>query len=432
MDIDKPIHLKLKIRADSPNAPTGTEHEQSSKSLLDSRQTENAIARVGTSGQNQGHGTSLSNEKGLEKISEPNPSTAQQSSTGPEHEQSSKRLPPPRQTESAITLVGTSGQNQGHGTSPSNEKGLDKISESNSSKGQQSSSHSEFQEFRPIHRLLEDQLLAEEFVELRNPKAITPRLRHYMVARPPSNWMAVVERACHDIMIYVTGGTLKDSKGTGQVGLRGMIGLLFVECIFIILIAGLHALAWNFEFPTWTEKILWRLSCIGLAAFPAAVATISASTSIHKDLANILWNNHTTHFTMSQWFRRSLRYMHELAIIGTPGRLGGIMSRIMGRDRAMLGEGETTEPTGPKNLAQGNEKSANVNVEAGNSSQTVRKKSWIRVILLGAMIYCCLASLLGYVVCVLFLTFESYISLRRYHNQDIFLTSKWTLYWPHI
>ncbi|KAF8241843.1 hypothetical protein K440DRAFT_665129 [Wilcoxina mikolae CBS 423.85] len=76
-----------------------------------------------------------------------------------------------------------------------------------------------------------------------------PLHRSFTLTRCPPCLIAMSDRALHDIIVYLTGAT------------RNMMVL---EGLFIAIIAGLHALAWNNHFPTETEAWLWRIACIGM------------------------------------------------------------------------------------------------------------------------------------------------------------------------
>ena len=49
---------------------------------------------------------------------------------------------------------------------------------------------------------------------------------------------------------------------------RTLISSLLAWSVF----GALHAIAWNYDFPTGTEKILWRVSSLVLAGVPAVCA----------------------------------------------------------------------------------------------------------------------------------------------------------------
>jgi len=57
-------------------------------------------------------------------------------------------------------------------------------------------------------------------------------------------------------------GAFGDSKTTPPRGLR--VTDIFFSLVFLYGYFGLHLAAWNFEFPSPLERILWRISCFVL------------------------------------------------------------------------------------------------------------------------------------------------------------------------
>ena len=49
-----------------------------------------------------------------------------------------------------------------------------------------------------------------------------------------------------------------------------------------LLLGGLHLIAWNFHFPTETEKILWRVASFALAGGPIVVISIFTLRDYHE------------------------------------------------------------------------------------------------------------------------------------------------------
>jgi len=194
----------------------------------------------------------------------------------------------------------------------------------------------------PIRHLSEEMLLEMEAVNI-GPDSTLPLNRYYTISRPPPGLSAVADRAFHDIIVYITRGSSRtdqtetpdkttealETKGateetteTTQKGTEPQRGLksclegskmMLVEGLFIIVLAGLHAMAWNLDFPTPTERLLWRLSCIGMAALPMAVILCAAKTSYHADLAKLHWHNSLVAYNARQFFPQAVIYLYEMA-----------------------------------------------------------------------------------------------------------------------
>lgn len=49
---------------------------------------------------------------------------------------------------------------------------------------------------------------------------------------------------------------------------------VIVACLGSMVFGGVHCLAWNFTFPTYTEHILWRIASVAITVVPGASLTI--------------------------------------------------------------------------------------------------------------------------------------------------------------
>ncbi|KAI5809158.1 hypothetical protein BZA77DRAFT_329518 [Pyronema omphalodes] len=218
---------------------------------------------------------------------------------------------------------------------------------------------------------------------LRNWKPIHPLRRPYTITRRPSP-TGIKARALHDIVFYVTGGTITEYS-TDKSGKRsGSTRRMFMEGAFVGIIAGLHALAWNVYFPTEYERIAWRFSCIGMFAFPLLPIVIASFASYHDDLAKILWFIHLAQYNRFEWTMHQILSIYEIAD------------------------------------AQRN------NVKTG----TKRKGLFILNLHIVLIVFA-LLMLLGYLICILLITIESYASIRD-PPKTTFITPRWTDYWPHL
>ncbi|KAI5854968.1 hypothetical protein BZA05DRAFT_254531 [Tricharina praecox] len=258
---------------------------------------------------------------------------------------------------------------------------------------------------------------------------LLPLDHYYTTSRAPLNRSGVVNRAFYDIIVNITrtdqatkgqckrrprggGETSKSDDRTGLSGVGG-VGMMFAEGFFIIVIAGLHALAWNFTFPTPLERLLWRLSCVGMAVFPMAVIVCAAKNSYHIDLVKVLWNHSTVGCHGWDYLPQSLVYLCEIAEVSAlPGYRHPSTSSCLTT---------TTQET----------KSMDAEAQITTEKPVGGGASWGKILLHICLLTLCILLLAGYLVSILFITVEGYISLRTLPD-SAFMTPRWTDYWPHV
>ena len=158
--------------------------------------------------------------------------------------------------------------------------------------------------------------------------------------------------------------------------------MMLLEGIFITAIAGLHAVAWNHNFPSFVEMWFWRASCLGML-LPMPVIGFAWLFSYHTTFSSILGHSHMDQYNLKlRWAVTIWTSFYTMADIQIP-------NSVKGRRR------------------------------------TVRLAGHM------CMLVIILLLLAGYLVAILFITVESYISLRN-PSPEIFLTPTWSDYWPHF
>ena len=238
-------------------------------------------------------------------------------------------------------------------------------------------------ELHPIRDKSEAALLAEESVKLDRTSKL-PWLRNYTVTRRLACLRAVLNKAMYDVLVSLAGGAAVETRKTDGIEKaqeRSPVGMVTMEVTLIIIIAGLHAVASKNTFPTETEAYLWRMACIGMCVcslLAYGTMLVLRRTSYQLAIAKATWINHQAgKITCWQWVCQTMSYLHELP--------------------------ETQ----------------------GEDKNKVRK--WYHISVLMA----CSVFMGGYLVCVLYITIESYISLRN-SPDGMFLTPQWGDYWPHL
>lgn len=208
---------------------------------------------------------------------------------------------------------------------------------------------------------------------------------------PYSSRLNVVFKACHDMTVSVTDSEHPDAEecacadttkhvtpptekqdgpsleAQGNKKPRAMLTTVNVEGLAASLIGVLHAGAWNVHFPTPLERWLWRISSIGVALFPI-VGLIGVRICLRGAFAEWTCN---------------LRKL----------------SRSKSSPREMISQG----------------------FEAA-LKLTKQSKLLVSVGLGIVILNTC---------CFIFITVESYISLRDAPARSM-IPLEWTVYWPHV
>ncbi|GAB1212754.1 hypothetical protein ATERTT37_001901 [Aspergillus terreus] len=143
----------------------------------------------------------------------------------------------------------------------------------------------------------------------------------------------------------------------------------------------LHLLVWNSYFPTTAERIIWRISGIGLGVFPLMVYFIMS------------WNEEFDDFFVKMWY---LMRFEEGSWAWMTYRSLSIMA-------------------GQYHLS----------VRGTSSNQNV--PIWLRYLLLCV----CTIAMILYVACILYLTVEAFISMRSLPAGS-YQQPPWTSIFPHI
>jgi len=156
--------------------------------------------------------------------------------------------------------------------------------------------------------------------------------------------------------------------------LRSLVGLFFLVGVGI-----LHAAAWHVKCPTTIERTLWRVSSVGMCIIPVCLAAIAKLGGYHEDLLDAMWD-----FQKAESVLWLIYATFKKAV----------------------------------SLAEKN-------------SQWKRDRNRWRYYFHFVSIWLFISLIGGYNLCILFITVESYISLRS-PPDGTFLTPRWSDYWPHM
>ena len=220
-----------------------------------------------------------------------------------------------------------------------------------------------------------------------------PLSRNFIVKRCPSNPSSIIAKACYDIVVYIdskdddttaaaAAPTTEETVAAGdtEAGSRRRTSRLvraapvLMEGLIVGAVGLLHLVAWNSHFPTPLEKWLWRITSIGMCVFPLVIASISTCMMYHQDLIDILWDMH----------------LHKYCLLGTLVEVARQIWRM-----------------------------------ASKNGKTFSMK-----LAHACLILYCMYLLQAYVLCITYITAESYASVRD-PPAGTMTTPLWSSYWPH-
>lgn len=198
--------------------------------------------------------------------------------------------------------------------------------------------------------------------------------RSFITQAPPVGFFAIGSKANYDIVLYTSGDRLLSGNRTRKAPTSPN----YYQGAMVILIGVLHASAWH---STVLESWLWRGSSLMLCIAPLGLGLFSVRNNYHIDLRMLFWKMQLQRLGFRTWVSD---WMSEI-------------SRACTR-RALL----------------------------PNGNRSIRKliKHTIGLTITFSLVAC-------YVIAILFITWESYASLRA-PPDGTFLTPVWSNYWPHI
>ncbi|KAH8144524.1 uncharacterized protein LAJ45_11464 [Morchella importuna] len=239
------------------------------------------------------------------------------------------------------------------------------------------------------------------------------RLNHLVTKLPCPGSIAIKSKAFFDLVTYIYSEGIKvaSPERKKKTALYGVVGMV-VEGSLVVLVGGLHLLAWNVYFPSAIESLLWKACSFGMILFPSIVVFIASFTRYERDLFPILW-------------RITFKPPTHRGLLGYGiGKIHGICTKHARKSAGLPQKPSKLDPEEPP--------------ESGPGEPPQPKPSLSRLVYYGllvlmhyALVYLCLLSLLCYALSTTFIVVESYISMRD-PPPGAFKTPRWSDYWPHL
>jgi hypothetical protein len=184
--------------------------------------------------------------------------------------------------------------------------------------------------------------------------------------------------------------------------------MVIIQGFLVVLVSSLHLGAWFTQFPTTLEMWFWRASCFGMIGFPTWIVAVICFNDYDKDMFDILWRTHLRDAAATAAAPTSSKNVLSFA-------LGEIHDAIRihsfaKKDRINY---DNTGPASKKDVLSG---------------LNPRKVKMVQHYI---MLYSCVISAIIYVIASLFITVESFISLRWLSDKD-FMSPQWSNFVPHL
>lgn len=243
--------------------------------------------------------------------------------------------------------------------------------------------------------------------QIQDTLAYRPNEPDILAKRSPSNHISIDCKVIYDILTQIDigpregredytvkpddskpiGNNLKpetkiETKTTKRVGSAygSSVGML-VESMLVCLTGALHAIAWNNNFPTITEQWLWRISSLAMCFCCLGIFFIANFTEYEQDLIAAIWRFH----------------MNSEGYLKFPGASFKAINEVCDN-----------------------------HAKDENGNRRVGRYICHQLGIWTAIFFVCV-----YMFSVLYITVESYLSLRC-PVHEIFVTQGWFDYWPHL
>ena len=217
------------------------------------------------------------------------------------------------------------------------------------------------------------------------PRSDTRRSNQFYITKRPSfGTVAEICKAHYDVVVAVSPADLSPNETGSRAFLQRVdVRRAIMEAFFVVSVGIAHAAAaWHTKFPTDIERTLWRVCSIGMCVLIPSAGCIGLIGGFHKDAVDACWCYH---------LKRT--------------NFGDLIGEI---PRVIAGIAEKHSPKSGRGL-------------------------WCNWRYYVCYVSFCvfISHFFCYVTCVLFITVESYISLRA-PPEGTFTTPRWNDYWPHL
>jgi len=165
----------------------------------------------------------------------------------------------------------------------------------------------------------------------------------------------------------------------------------FWVLVMALISSALHATAWKSHFPTSTERLLWRMSALGIGVVPSILSSILWITDFEQHLQRRSYNLRFEEEHLARnFFDGILKFLQDVA----------------------NGNPMEQQPNGQPQKSKG---------------WPTWFPTWLRFLLLRG----CILALLGYIASISYITVESFISVRSL-PEGAYSTPKWSNFFPHF
>ncbi|KAI5856564.1 hypothetical protein BZA05DRAFT_463805 [Tricharina praecox] len=141
-----------------------------------------------------------------------------------------------------------------------------------------------------------------------------PRKLLYIKEQCPSSVIAVIAKAFYDILVNFSPIDLdEETDDESSMSFIYSNMRILMELFFVVSVGIFHATAWNVEFPSSVERILWRVSTVGICIFPVCLAVMAIPWGYQQDIINVTWEFHSKNISILRLHEESLKATDILA-----------------------------------------------------------------------------------------------------------------------
>ncbi|KAI5850583.1 hypothetical protein DFP73DRAFT_591493 [Morchella snyderi] len=215
-----------------------------------------------------------------------------------------------------------------------------------------------------------------------------------------TTWVPVAAKAFLDVVTHVQPVDYDGTKKPAQEHKRWFtVKMIVAQGFLVVLVAILHLGAWNTKSPFDTERWFWRASCLSMIVFPTLIVAIVCFNKYHIDMFDILWRVHLgKDITPRNVIPFALKEIHKAII--------------------------------HHSLPKGGQKGGET-VQSENKDNTAPKPLILKMVQEYIMFWSCIIAGTLYVFASLFITVESFFSIR-WLDAEYFQAPAWSSIILHL